>query len=136
MKKERIELLITITGAIVFVALLIGILGKIRNPAVPRGSLLQEEVIVPKTDTQQIAEAKKRDLVWGRDPFALKAEEAIAGATELILNGIIWDDKRPYAIINGEIVGKGDKMGEITIMEIRKDSVIIDTGAEKITLSM
>ena len=43
----------------------------------------------------------------------------------LKLEGIIFDkDGNSMAIINGEILGKGDTIGDAKIIEIRKDSVV------------
>ena len=40
-------------------------------------------------------------------------EEAEGVVSQLALNGIIWDEDEPYAIINGEVVNKGDMIKSI-----------------------
>ncbi len=41
----------------------------------------------------------------------------------LVLNGILHDDAKPYAIVNGRIVVKGDTIEGAEITEINKDAV-------------
>lgn len=44
---------------------------------------------------------------------------------DLILEGIIYDKEgKSMAIINGQILGKGDTIAAAKIVEIRKDSVV------------
>lgn len=66
---------------------------------------------------------------WGRDPFAVGGATTDAGG-DLILTGIIWDEKRPYCIINGRLSKKGDEIFGCVILEIKKDSVTVKVGDE------
>ena len=43
----------------------------------------------------------------------------------LVLEGIVWDEKNPKVIINGNILGVGDHTGSNRIIAIKKDSVVI-----------
>ncbi|MFA5117250.1 MAG: hypothetical protein WC695_00180 [Candidatus Omnitrophota bacterium] len=45
------------------------------------------------------------------------------------LTGIIWDEKSPRAIIDDIVVGVGERVGEKTVVEIKKDRVILNDGA-------
>ena len=56
-------------------------------------------------------------------------EVTIKEFTGLSLNGIVWDEENPKAIINGAIIGIGDKLGVNTIVDIKKDRVILNDGA-------
>ena len=64
-----------------------------------------------------------------KDPFA---SPVIRGNTEggeevlvgVLLEGILLDENKPMAIINGKILGVGDKIGEITIVEITSNEVV------------
>lgn len=52
---------------------------------------------------------------------------------ELKLQGIIWDENQPNAIINGEIVEKGDQILGYTVHEVRKDRVVLErNGRQKV----
>lgn len=41
----------------------------------------------------------------------------------LNLNGIVYDEERPYAIINNKVLLKGDTIEGATLMEINRDNV-------------
>lgn len=43
----------------------------------------------------------------------------------LTVNGIIWDDNEPYAIIDDKIVKKGDTITGALVFEIQKNEVIL-----------
>jgi len=47
---------------------------------------------------------------------------------ELSLTGILWDKTDPLAIINGNVVKKGDPIGNKTVVEINQDSVVLSDG--------
>lgn len=86
------------------------------------------------------AEARRaeKDLPWGRDPFAMKIslQETSWGLSDLKLEGIMWDEKNPCAIINGEVVKKDDKLGKNTVVQIEKDGVIISDGTKRYILRL
>ncbi|MBU4305869.1 MAG: hypothetical protein KJ893_09690 [Candidatus Omnitrophica bacterium] len=44
------------------------------------------------------------------------------------LNGIIWKENKSVAIINNEIVQKGDSWKDFRVVEIKKDRVILEYG--------
>jgi len=46
------------------------------------------------------------------------------------LTGILWDEVKPLAIIDGEVVKKGDKVGSKVIVDIKEDRVILSDGQE------
>ena len=80
--------------------------------------------------------AKKTEFVsWGKNPFALK-EVKIETISKLSLNGIMWDEESPKAIVNDEIIGVGDKIDENTVVDIKKDSVILNDGISDFELEM
>ena len=68
--------------------------------------------------------AKTSYVDWGRNPFT-PSESPKAS----VLEGIMWDAKNPQAIINGNILGIGEKVGSGVIVDIQKTSVIIKNGA-------
>ena len=41
----------------------------------------------------------------------------------LKVTGLVWNSKRPQAIINGQVVGVGETIGEVKIVNIRPDGV-------------
>lgn len=68
----------------------------------------------------------KRDpfipLVTSEGGLLLEKEENIAG---ILLEGIIYDKNGlSYAIVNGEVVKAGDKIGDYQILKVEKNKVI------------
>ncbi|MGA2775024.1 MAG: hypothetical protein ABSE81_03050 [Candidatus Omnitrophota bacterium] len=66
---------------------------------------------------------------WSRDPFIKGVPIKPAGEGNLDLKGIIWDEKLPLALINGKTVKIGDKVGPNTVVDIRKDRVVLNDGS-------
>ncbi len=61
-----------------------------------------------------------------RDPFGLASEansQEKPKRKEFTLEGIIWNAAKPQALIDGNIVKVGDKVGEAQVVEIKKDGV-------------
>lgn len=71
---------------------------------------------------------------WGRNPFILKGVAGVPGEG-LALGGIMWNEKNPKAMISNSIVGVGDKVGENTIVGIKRDRVILNNGTEDFVLT-
>ena len=76
---------------------------------------------------------KYKDMSWGRDPFQLGEGSSLTG---LKLQGITWHKKGWKAIINGEIVGVGDMVGQNKVIEIKKNNVVVNDGTNNVTLTI
>lgn len=63
---------------------------------------------------------------WSRNPFLQKRDSGGSSG----LTGILWDEKTPKAIINEAVVSIGNKIGEITVIDIKKDHVILNDGTK------
>ena len=72
---------------------------------------------------------------WGRSPFLPKGASTSTGG-KLILDGIAWDKKSPRAVINDRIVEVGDEIGGMSVVEIKKDRVILNDGKTNIELRL
>ena len=70
---------------------------------------------------------------WGRNPFLPQGVET-SRVGKFILHGISWDEKNPRAVINGQIVGVGHHVGEIEVVEIKKDRVTLSDGSTNFEL--
>jgi hypothetical protein len=87
----------------------------------------------------------KYDAKSKRDPFIplvtpdgrlLKLEQE-EGVTGLLLEGIIYDKHGlSYAIINGEIVKIGDKVGDYQVLKIEKEKVIFIKEGEPLEVEL
>ncbi len=50
-------------------------------------------------------------------------EAEVPGSGRLILGGIAWSEDRPFALINGEVVGPGDRIQKLTVVRIERREV-------------
>ena len=71
-------------------------------------------------------------LTWRRDPFTRGG--SAAGVRGLTLSGILWDPKKPIAILNDQMVSVGDDVEDYQVLEIRSDRVLLSDGTETIQL--
>ena len=70
---------------------------------------------------------------WARSPFVHKSS---GGGVTLVLNGIVGSPKNPKAMIGDAVVGKGDKLGVYTVVDIGQNKVILNDGSKDIELKM
>lgn len=54
----------------------------------------------------------------------------------LTLNGIVWDEKSPSALINSKVVGVGDEIDGHRVVEIEKEKVIVIKDNETYDLNL
>ena len=72
---------------------------------------------------------------WGRDPFMPQAVSfSIVKAVNLVLNGILWDEAEPRAIVNERTLMEGDTIYGYTLVSIKPKSVTLRTGEKDIEL--
>ena len=58
---------------------------------------------------------------WDRNPFVLgQSRDTMA------VEGIVWEQQIPKAMINGNIFGVGDIVGKIKIIDIKSESVVFE----------
>ncbi len=77
--------------------------------------------------------------IWGKSPFLPLKTEAARVMTEsggIELEGIMWDEKTPCAIINGRVVKAKDRIGDNEVVEIKKDRVILNDGKNLIEINI
>lgn len=136
--KKTIILIVLSIGALI--SLIYGITARPRT----KGKVLPRNVVTSAVETiPQVRRiiptkrrAKKTDyLSWGRNPFAAR-EVTVKVAPQLTLSGIMWDEENPKAIINNNMVGIGDKVGPNTVVDIKKDRVILNDGTADFELRL
>lgn len=76
-----------------------------------------------------------------KDPFSppVVKEAEKAGAevlTGVRLEGIIWDEKNPMAIINDKVAGIGDTVSGAKVVEIRQNEVVFDVNGQRISVKL
>ena len=88
---------------------------------------------LPASSTHDVATQQKaaRQTTWRRDPFT---QGAAGGNHALSLNGILWNDQQPMAIINDQTVRVGESIEGYTVVEIGKDFVSVTDGTQTIQL--
>ncbi len=139
-KKEKIELTITSIGVIFLIFLVIGNVQKIqakkRSMAIT-GETVTSSLSAPLSfDAANMEESEIKEG-WGRDPFSLVTSGAgDIGLEGLVLNGIVWDEANPYAIINSDVVKPGDTLGNLKVVQITEQSVVLEQDGERHTLTL
>ncbi|MBU1147881.1 MAG: hypothetical protein KKD11_05950 [Candidatus Omnitrophica bacterium] len=139
-KKERMELTITGIGVIFLIFLVLGNVQKIqakKRSMAKSGAAITSSMSAPISfEAPEIEESTIKEG-WGRDPFSLGANtpEDI-GFEGLAVNGIMWDEDNPLAIINDDVVKVGDMLGGLKVVEITKTSVVMEQNGERHTLNL
>ena len=77
---------------------------------------------------------EKYDVAFRRDPTKPLVDAqgnilSMSGMKDgLSVQGIIWSDVHPLAVIEGDLYAPGDTIDQYTIAEIRQDGVLIQKG--------
>lgn len=134
MKNKKIIISVILSVAAVF-SLLYGTLtpSKIRYKRASQLADVQEKEAAPaaKRIISPARQAKRSNYSsWGRNPFSESVSKPIT------LTGIIWDNIVPQAVINSEIVKTGDKISGNTVVEIKRNSVILSDGTKNFELEL
>ena len=82
------------------------------------------------------------DVVFRRDPMRplvdshgeLLSTAGMSGGFSI--QGIIWSDARPLAVIDDELFAQGDVVGPYTILEIKPDGVVVARGNETLLIPL
>ncbi len=93
---------------------------------------------------RQEAVTSLEDGSWVRNPFKLgvvaRAPVIYApGRTvlpDMKLEGIVWDKKSPYAIIDGELRTIGDVVSGFVVQNIKQDRVILEKNGDVFELGL
>lgn len=139
-KKELIELGITAGLVVILIIAFTNAFKKVRsrnlrNQAKPRAVELATLSVNPvnmaeNKNLYNTLEQQVNSIELKRDPFTaapIVSEKDLH--SEVVLTGILWDKVKPLAIIDGEVVKKGESIGNRVIVDIKKDRVILSDGA-------
>ncbi len=138
-KKEKIELIITCGLILILAFFVVNGLKRVKKNKL---SLKDKKVFIKEqdNDTGKQKNATNKDLFLEleeeagklevkRDPFATAVILPVKVYPHgLHLKGIAWDEKMPTVIINDNIAGEGDKIGDNTIVRIEPERVILNDG--------
>ncbi len=137
MKNKKIIAAIVLSIAAVF-SLVYGLTAspKGKGTAAPEPEAVQENTLSqPACSAASVKRnsAKTKFTSWDRNPFMLEPA-SVDVFEKLTLNGILWDEKSPMAVINDEIKKIGDKAGGNTIIGITQNKVILSDGVKDFEL--
>lgn len=144
MEKKRLEIIITAGLAVIFIVVLANSIIKVRAKLRPAAatSAVAPQPAEPKVAAQAAAaqqpQEEEYNLSLSRCPFSGKAYAAkdTAAITNLRLTGIVWDDKKPQALINSRVVQEGDSIGDFTVVKISSDKVTLAKGDKYFELKL
>lgn len=96
--------------------------------------------VAGKTSARNASFARMDIETWGRDPFREAYRLAVFdtsqtdSTTRLVLKGIIWKGNKAFVLINDAILRKGEKLGDLKILDIKRERVICKQGNNVVTL--
>jgi len=99
--------------------------------------LFEEKEIVTKGLYEKLEEETK-GLALKRDPFFSGSITSSASMTisDVVLSGILWDETASLAMLDGDPVPVGGRVGQYTVVEIHKDRVILTDGEQDYELCL
>lgn len=138
--KKLIAAIVLGIGAVISLAYGIFSPPKGRSSAARTAPIKESGISLPVTESHQAMSPIKRRAKrssftdWARSPFIPKGMKGPSYQMEL--SGILGSGKNLKAMINGEVVGKGDKIGSTTVVDILPDRVTLNDGSKDIVLRM
>ena len=69
-------------------------------------------------------------------PAVFVSRADLAGNVQLELGGIAWSEHRPFVLINGEVLGAGDRVRGFTIVSIEPRQVELQSPSESLILKL
>lgn len=98
----------------------------------------KESAAIHKAEIVDVAKRRAKRTTfssWKRKPFVPKGKPGEL-ASKLALNGIIVSGGEFKAIIGDSILGKGDEVEGNMVIEVRKDTVILNDGTGNFELKL
>ena len=74
-------------------------------------------------NTESFEQKPTGELQWENNPFVQPIEELSIADLQLV--AIVYGIKNASALISGEFLKKGDKLGQTEVLEIQKNTVIL-----------
>ena len=120
--KDRKTVLLLILAVVVVISL-------VRWGCVPIGGRTVQGSKGGSAAEPERRHAKQTEFkAWGRNPFTAKRIPGLGTSGKIILTGIVKSGGGLKAIINEALVGKGETIMGSTVVDIKKDSVILNDG--------
>ena len=140
MRIEKLPLLIVFVAALLAMAACCPelLMAAQKDPKAPGSSIPGQQGLINRPKVEYKAPGS-------RDPFEpLVVEEKVAPAVvqeqpkelpNFTVQGLVWGGVFPQAIINDQVVKKGDILGDVKIVEIGKEGVTVLFGNKEYILS-
>ena len=100
---------------------------------------LSQAVATYKTLNQQ---QDRYDVVFRRDPMKALVDAqgnlvtSIGLRDGLSVQGVIWSEERPLAIVDDGLFAQGDRVADYSIREIRRDGITVQRGTEILVIPL
>ena len=91
------------------------LLKKLRNPFIPQ---LPQPKAVQETPSDQTTRVEVPEM-----PNSDQVPQAEITKPNFVISGLVWNTKRPQAIVNGEVVSIGDIVENWTIVDITNEGI-------------
>lgn len=140
MKNSKVVILVVL-GIIAISSLVYGLSAKPKwqKSTVEQGTVIKKPGEAGRAENvvgQTKRRAKRTQFrSWKRNPFVPKGVPGTA-YSKLVLNGILASGKTFKAMIGDAIVGKGDKVEGNTVIEVKRDRVILNDGTKDFELKL
>lgn len=121
MKKAKIEYIVTAAFAVVLVFILV----KSAFGPKPKKTVVSRPAAAQEASLPGAGADAPQAAGWGRDPFSFGKATYATAEQGMALNGIVWDEKAPSAIINDTIVRVGEEINGKRVMDIQKNKVTL-----------
>ena len=69
-------------------------------------------------------------------PAVFVSQANLAGDIQLELGGIAWSEHRPFVLINGKVLGAGDRVRGFTVVSIEPRQVELQSPSESLILKL
>lgn len=113
--------------------------GALLNMALSAKWYVKKHADEPVLDSTLVAESMKvgesrrsRFDAYGRNPF----QKAVKSDRGIYVQGIIFDPPSLLALVNGELRRIGDRVGNMSIVEIKSESVIFSQDGKRIEIPL
>lgn len=137
-RTRKIIIYLSLVAAVIYAAVNMTDKFRVETGAQSQPPAPQQQTVAKKAE-MPIPIEKYRDLDWGRDPFRRNASPAVVSESNTpgwILNGILYDETDPSAIIDGKLVKVGTEINGARVLNIRKKAVTLDINGSSVELTL
>lgn len=134
--------LVLIAGAVVVACLLMLAAVAQAAQAHPYERMAEELSQATRGYRALVQEMRPYDSYFHRDPLQPLVDAqghvvtAVGMHDGLAIQGIIWSDQKPLAIIEDELVAPGAQVGPYTVLQVRADGIVVQYGEDYLLIPL